>query len=249
MPLFLATNIVFQAYNTSSWANKGVVMLLLALSVYTWATIISKSGELKIMARKNLKMSRQLHGRAHPAQLYIEAAGKFAPGIPIATVYTEVMKSFMSILRKKGVEEPELVNWQPGAAGIKLTETEMASLRTVAESELSQQLLLIESRMSMLATCTSTAPSLGLFGTVWGIMESFMDMANSGSSLMVMKVAPGIAGALLTTVVGLLIAMPSAIIYNVLLDRVKFISVKTENFTEELITAIARIHTSSGGNF
>ena len=197
MPLFLATNIVFQAYNTSSWANKGVVMLLLALSVYTWATIISKSGELKIMARKNLKMSRQLHGRAHPAQLYIEAAGKFAPGIPIATVYTEVMKSFMSILRKKGVEEPELVNWQPGAAGIKLTETEMASLRTVAESELSQQLLLIESRMSMLATCTSTAPSLGLFGTVWGIMESFMAMANSGSSLMVMKVAPGIAGALL----------------------------------------------------
>ena len=54
MPLFLATNIVFQAYNTSSWANKGVIMLLLALSVYTWATIISKSGELKIMARKNL---------------------------------------------------------------------------------------------------------------------------------------------------------------------------------------------------
>lgn len=235
-------NIVFDAYNTSSLANKGVIFLLVALSIYTCMTFIGKSGDLKIIDRKNLKLIRQFHGRAHPAQLFIEAQGKFAPGIPVAHVYSSVMTELMSIMRRKGVVEGDLSAWQPGMTNFPLSETEMASIRAIADGQVSEQILVLESRMSSLATCTTTAPSIGLFGTVWGVMESFMAMANSGSGMMINSVAPGIAGALLTTVAGLIIAIPSAWGYNRLCDHVKATTVKVENFADELVADIARAH-------
>ena len=240
-------NIVFDAFNTSSLANKGVVLILIALSLYTWMTLIGKSGDLKIIDRKNLKLIRQFHGRAHPAQLFIEAQGKFAPGIPVAHIYTSVMTELMSIMRRKGVVESDISAWQPGLTNFPLSETEMASIRAIADGQVSEQILVLESRMSTLATCSNTAPSIGLLGTVWGVMESFMAMANSGSGMMINSVAPGIAGALLTTVIGLVIAIPSIWGYNRLCDHVKATTVKVENFADELVADIARAHLFTKG--
>jgi biopolymer transport protein ExbB/TolQ len=78
---------------------------------------------------------------------------------------------------------------------------------------------------------------LGLLGTVWGVMDAFAGMAESGSAAL-SAVAPGISGALLTTIVGLLVALPSMIGYNLLSSRIRSLSVQMDNFSQEFISAI-----------
>jgi len=85
----------------------------------------------------------------------------------------------------------------------------------------------------------STGPFLGLLGTVWGVMEAFGAMANSGSALL-SAVAPGIAGALLTTVVGLLVALPSSIGYNMLTTRIRRLAVQMDNFSQEFAADVQK---------
>ena len=244
----LLANIVFDAYRTSSVFNQLVVIVLVLLSVYTLANMVGKRGALSIINRRNQKLLRQLRTKPHPAQLYLEVQGRFAPGIPMADIYAAAIKEMLSLLRKRGVLETDVAGWSAGLAPVALTESEIDAIRSCAESELEEQLIVIEDKMSSLATCTSIAPSLGLFGTVWGVMESFMAMADSGSTMMITSVAPGISGALLTTVVGLLIAIPASWGYNVLSDRVRSTSVKTRNFTDQLLADIARHHVRYGGD-
>lgn len=245
---FLLASIVFDAYRNSSGFSKLVVVVLVLLSIYTLANMVGKHGALKIIDRKNQKLLRQLRTKPHPAQLYLEVQGRFAPGIPMADIYAAAIKEMLALLRKRGVLEADVAGWSAGLAPVALTESEIDSIRSCAESELEEQLIIIEDKMSSLATCTSIAPSLGLFGTVWGVMESFMAMAHSGSTMMITSVAPGISGALLTTVIGLLIAIPASWGYNVLSDRVRSTSVKVRNFTDQLLADIARHHVRHGGD-
>jgi biopolymer transport protein TolQ len=112
-------------------------------------------------------------------------------------------------------------------------------VRNLAESFMDDQALLLESNMHLLAICVSAAPLLGLLGTVWGLLESFGDLVGAGSA-MLSTVAPGISGALLTTVIGLLVAIPSAVAYNIITDQIRRVTVETDNFLQELISDVER---------
>jgi biopolymer transport protein TolQ len=101
------------------------------------------------------------------------------------------------------------------------------------------QALLLEGSMHLLAICVSAAPLLGLLGTVWGLLDSFGALAGTGS-IMLSAVAPGIAGALLTTVVGLVVAIPSAVAYNIIVDRIRRIAVDMDNYLQQLMADIER---------
>jgi biopolymer transport protein TolQ len=124
---------------------------------------------------------------------------------------------------------------------VKLSERHISSVKGAAERTVADQALLLENHMGLLATAASTAPFLGLLGTVWGVMESFGNMASSGPALL-SDVAPGISGALLTTVVGLLVALPSSIGYNMLSDRIRRLTVLMDNFAQELVSDLERVH-------
>jgi biopolymer transport protein TolQ len=119
----------------------------------------------------------------------------------------------------------------------KLRDKQAGIVRNVAERSVADQALMLENSMGLLATAVTTAPFLGLLGTVWGVMDSFEGMAITGSP-MLNEVAPGISGALLTTVVGLLVALPSAIGYNMLSDQIRRICVEMDNFSQQLISEI-----------
>jgi len=149
-------------------------------------------------------------------------------------------------LRRVGVGEEDLRAWRPGETGIRLSDVEIAAIRGMAQRRLAEQQLAVEHKMSRIATATTSAPSIGLFGTVWGVMVAFMAMGSGGAN-MISAVAPGISGALLTTVVGLLVAIPSAIGYNALSDRVRELVVEMENFVDEFMADISRIHGAGGG--
>ena len=97
--------------------------------------------------------------------------------------------------------------------------------------------------MGTVANAVSTCPFLGLLGTVWGVMDAFGGMAVSGAATL-SAVAPGISGALLTTIVGLLVAIPSAIGYNVLTNRIRKLHVQMDNFAQEFMSAVQRAYLS-----
>jgi biopolymer transport protein TolQ len=97
----------------------------------------------------------------------------------------------------------------------------------------------LERRLSFLATTASVSPFIGLFGTVWGIMEAFGDIGRMGSANLVV-VAPGISEALITTAMGLLAAIPAAVFFNVFNSRVKVLSSMLDDFALEFLNIVER---------
>jgi biopolymer transport protein ExbB/TolQ len=227
--------------------GKLIVALLVVVSVYVWALMISKHGQLSISGRRDLAFLRRYRQSLHPAQLFVQATNGFVKNVPVAEIYSATMKELLNYLHRNGVTDQAILSWQAGGTGPALPESEMASVRAAAEGALSVQIVGLESRMTFLATSTNVAPSLGLFGTVWGIMRAFMDMVGGGSAIVITAVAPGIASALLTTVAGLFVSIPSAVGYNFLSERVHRQTVDLENFTDELLADIVRIHGASSG--
>ena len=101
------------------------------------------------------------------------------------------------------------------------------------------ELTKLEAGITFLATCGSSAPFIGLFGTVWGIMTAFLGLSASHTSS-IQAVAPGIAEALITTAVGLVAAIPSAIAYNYFTARIRVLATEMDNFTAEFLNIAER---------
>ena len=120
---------------------------------------------------------------------------------------------------------------------IKLGATEIDVVRASLEQAVADQILELERKMIFLATAITISPFLGLFGTVWGIMLAFTDLAIMGKAD-IQTLAPGVSGALLTTVLGLLVAIPSVVGYNIITSLIKATIVQMDNFVEEFIVKL-----------
>ncbi len=94
---------------------------------------------------------------------------------------------------------------------------------------------LLQKGQTFLGSTGATAPFVGLFGTVWGIMESFGEVSGAKGAVPVQAIAPGVAAALITTLLGLLVALPSMIGYNLLVSRLRAMTLRLENFVGELV--------------
>ena len=237
---------VYNAFVQSDFFGQFIVLLLLGVSVYAWTVMLSKRAFLSVAMRRDAAFLRRFRQSVHPAQLYVRATNGFVRNVPSADIYAATMKELLNYLHRNGVTDEAILDWKAGFVGPALPESEMASVRAAAEGALSARIVALESKMTMLATCTSTAPSLGLLGTVWGIMRAFMEMMAPGSgSIDLARIAPSISSALLTTVAGLVVSIPSAVGYNFLSDRVHRRTVALETFTDELLADIVRIHGAS----
>ena len=111
----------------------------------------------------------------------------------------------------------------------------MRAVQSAMERAVGESSLKLESRMILLATAVSGAPFLGLLGTVWGVMSTFGGIAMSGSANL-QAMAPGVAAALVTTVAGLLVAIPSMFGYNWLVHNLRVLTVELDNFAQELVS-------------
>ncbi len=146
------------------------------------------------------------------------------------------------MLDVQGIEAGSL-RADEGLSHIPLSDRQLRSVQNAAERMVADQALLLESSVGYLASAANVAPFLGLLGTVMGVMTTFGSMAGSGSALL-SEVAPGIGSALMTTVVGLIVALPSSIGYNILSDRVRQLTVMMDNFAQELVGDLERVHVS-----
>jgi biopolymer transport protein ExbB/TolQ len=118
------------------------------------------------------------------------------------------------------------------ASARSISETGMNSVRTAMERAVGEESLKLESNLILLATAVSGAPFLGLLGTVWGVMDAFSGIAMAGQASLA-AMAPGVSGALITTVVGLLVAIPAMFGFNFLTTSIRSQNIQMENFAAE----------------
>lgn len=204
---------MFQAFAQSNLAGKVIVVALVIFSLVAWTVMVGKYLELGKFRDQN--RSFQLRLDATDRILTIDPNLPEARG-PYAHLGREALRA-----------------WH-GAAGSKYT---MGHMENALQRAVSWSLLRYESRMTLLGSIVSGAPFLGLLGTVWGVMDAFGSIAGSeGASIATL--APGVSGALLTTVAGLLVAIPSVFGYNYLLTQVKLQITDLENFASILADRI-----------
>ncbi len=226
------------AYSESNLPGKLIVWILFAGSVYAWSVMISKMNELYKARRESSRFLAAYRKGPHPISLFLKR-GKHE-GSPLYAVYAQTCQALSESMTSGGVDPSDLFMGEVSSTGRpKLDAVQISNVRNTAERTVVDAALMLEHSMGFLATATTAAPFLGLLGTVWGVMDAFAGMAVTGQAMLAM-VAPGISGALLTTVVGLLVALPSVIGYNTLSNQIRRLAVETDNFAQEFICDIER---------
>lgn len=212
---------------------KAVMLILIGASVYSWAIVFYKRAMLSKLNRK--------------ANIFEDS---FWSGEPLDKIYQRVKNSRhdpMLATFAAGMDE-----WQAGvAAGLPVKESIQASLRQRVERAMNvaigREVNVLEKGMTFLASVGSTAPFVGLFGTVWGIMNSFSAIASSNNTSLAV-VAPGIAEALFATALGLVAAIPAVIAYNVFSTWINRYAARLEAFSDEFTAILSRHLDAQDGN-
>lgn len=225
------------AFDQSHLSGRIICLVLFAGSIWAWSIMVTKLRDLARAARQSREFLAAYRKESHPVSLFLKRQRFRAT--PLSAIYDHTCKTLGAMLESRGADPAELFMGGVGSTMKRLGEIQVSALRNVAQRTMTDLALLLEDNMSFLATAVTTAPFLGLLGTVWGVMVAFGNIAGSGSA-MLSEVAPGISGALLTTVVGLLVALPSSIGYNMIAGRIRRLRVMMDNFTQEFISDIER---------
>ena len=199
---------------------KLVIMGLIVASIWTWTTIFSHGRRLARIARENEAFEREFWKTDNIDRFFDAQAKRDAPS-------ARVFASGMS-------------EWRRSTAGSNVDrEGTRARLATTMGSTVAAEIDRLSDRLNILATTGSVAPFVGLFGTVWGIMRSFSDIAASQNTSLGV-VAPGIAEALYATALGLFAAIPAVIAYNRLTHRINRIEARMHRFADGFHTTLSR---------
>ncbi len=238
-PLTLSVANVVYAFRESTFPGKMIVLLLLAGSIVAWSIMLTKAVELRNAKRASQAFLAAFRNERLPTGLF-RRQRRF-PDSPLQTIYEMTCKALVTEFQPSGCGAPleGLFPEELERAPAVLKQAQLNALHDVAEGNLAEQALHLENNMGFLATAISASPFLGLLGTVWGVMDAFGGMAVRGVATL-SAVAPGISAALLTTVIGLLVALPSTVGYNILTHRIRYLSVQMENFAQELTASLQR---------
>jgi biopolymer transport protein TolQ len=193
---------------------KSVILILIACSVYSWAVIIEKFRMFRKINQSTEEFETKFWNSKSAETFYNNLPANIQD--PMALVFKDAMQSLLKRRSKSDIN---------------------SRITTMLETGIEKQISKISKGFTFLATVGSTAPFIGLFGTVWGIMNSFQSIAISRNTSLAI-VAPGIAEALFATALGLLAAIPAVIAYNKFNnDTIKYTQ-KLENFSKRFLTII-----------
>ena len=193
---------------------KSVIILLIVSSVYSWAVIIEKFKLFKRINQSTEEFETKFWNSKSAETFYNNLPANTED--PMALVFKDAMQNLLKRKSKTDLHD---------------------RMTTMLETGIEKQMSRISKGYTFLATVGSTAPFIGLFGTVWGIMNSFQSIAISRNTSLAI-VAPGIAEALFATALGLLAAIPAVVAYNKFNNDSNLYSKKLENFSRRFLTII-----------
>ena len=205
-------------------AEAQVILVVLALfSVFAWYMMLSKGLQMKRAKKLNLYFDSEF--RAQKNVLAIFERRLEVIGCPFFTVYQEGCLELDARLKSAG----------GGPRPRSLSLKSMEHIKRTLESAVARESIKLESGLILLASAVSGGPFLGLLGTVWGVMDTFA-MVGQSQSAALETMAPGVSAALITTVAGLLVAIPSMFGYNLLVHSLRVQTVELDNFAQELVS-------------
>ena len=213
----------------ADWVVKSVVIILVSASIWSWAIIFQKWFGLRRLNKRSSDFEKLFWSGNSLDDLYDQISSQ--PSDPMSAVFVAAMREW----RRSG---PQVTD---GGARVSLTER----IDRVMQITVGREMDRAERYMTFLATTGSTAPFIGLFGTVWGIMSSFQSIAISKNTSLAV-VAPGIAEALFATALGLLAAIPAVVAYNKISRDLDRYAGRMEAFAGEFAAILSR--EMEGGN-
>ena len=193
---------------------KSVILVLVGASIYSWAIIFNKYKLFKKIEKSSEEFEEKFWKSKSAESFYNNLPSNLED--PMAILFKNSMQALIKSKSKTNISE---------------------RLSVILETNIEKQINLIEKNFTFLATVGSTAPFIGLFGTVWGIMNSFQSIAISRNTSLAI-VAPGIAEALFATALGLLAAIPAVIAFNKFNSDSRKYSQKLENFSKRFISIV-----------
>ena len=213
----LASNTDFSLWSLFMRADfivKSVILMLIGCSIYSWAIIIEK---FRLFKKINLESEEfeEKFWKSKSAETFYNNLPENSEN-PMALLFKDSMQTLLKAKNKANLNE---------------------RMSSILEVNIEKQIVILEKGFTFLATVGSTAPFIGLFGTVWGIMNSFQSIAISRNTSLAI-VAPGIAEALFATALGLLAAIPAVVAYNKYNNDSKKYSQKLENFSKRFLSII-----------
>jgi biopolymer transport protein TolQ len=200
-----------------------VLLLLFAASVISWTMIFRKWFALSRAARAAERFETQFWSGGNMNQMYAELTRQNSNTNGLASLFVEGFKEFRRLAQQSNIEPMDMLE----------------GVQRAMRVALSREINFLETHLSFLATVGSTSPYVGLFGTVWGIMNSFRALGTI-SQPTIAHVAPGIAEALIATAIGLFAAIPAVIAYNRYSTNVERLVTRYENFTQEFASILQR---------
>ena len=200
---------------------KIVIAGLLLTSLFSWGLIFSKLGSIGRIKKRNEAFEQDFWSGKSLTDLYSQASNQAETG-PLERLFSSGMREFMK-LRDRRLD----------------TATQLDGARRAMKASLQRELDAIEGNLGFLASVGSVSPYVGLFGTVWGIMNAFVGLSNM-TQVTLATVAPGIAEALFATAIGLIAAIPATIFYNKFTSEVNRQAQRLEGFADEFSAILSR---------
>jgi biopolymer transport protein TolQ len=217
------------AFQESTLPGKIIIVLLFVASIFSWSVIWTKSRVLRLAKRQRRAFLEEFRADRQPLRIY-QSRERFE-GAPVFSVYKAGCRELtFHLLGSPEVDETFRARLEDA---LKITPAQMRAVTSAMERAVGETALKLESQMILLSTAVSGAPFLGLLGTVWGVMDTFADIAASGRADLA-AMAPGVSAALVTTVTGLLVAIPAMFGYNFIVTSVRAMIVEMDNFAAEL---------------
>ncbi|HKM80303.1 MAG TPA: MotA/TolQ/ExbB proton channel family protein [Candidatus Acidoferrum sp.] len=216
---------IFDVLAQTGWVARAVLLVLLFFSLISWALIFQKLGIFGRIGRESsqfLRLFRATKGVANPQ-------GLVSAGSPFSNVYAAGYRELQSQVAGSGNPTPQK---------LKSLQAVTVAMQLAASEEIRR----VEKGMSWLATTAGVTPFIGLFGTVWGIIDAFSGLGTAGGASL-RAVAPGIAEALVTTAAGLFAAIPALIAYNYFLQNIRDLAQRLDNFALEFTAQIEKTFT------
>ena len=203
----------------SGLVAKVVLLILLAFSVLSWGIILSKWARFGSARRQSGRFIRAFR-KAQRLQDISAVAEQFRPS-PLVAVFEGGYEEYRRQMGSSG--------------GIR----SLDSIRRAMQIAASEELTRLERRLPLLATTGAVTPFIGLFGTVWGIIDAFHGLGTAGAATL-RAVAPGISEALITTAAGLIAAIPAVIFYNQISQTIREFGARMDDFSLEMLNAVER---------
>jgi biopolymer transport protein ExbB/TolQ len=221
------------AFEQATLPGKTVLLLLFVASIFSWTVMVTKFRVIRHAQQRRDQFLDLFRADRLPLRIYTDRL-RFE-GAPVFAVYKAGCRE-LAFQLLGSAEVDETFRGRLDIAP-KISPTQMRVVSTAMERAVGETALKLESQMILLATAVSGAPFLGLLGTVWGVMETFADVAKAGQANLA-AMAPGVSAALITTVTGLLVAIPAMFGYNYLVTTIRGMIVELDNYAAELASAI-----------